>query len=931
MKSFLKKDKANGSLILGLFGVVFFLLLALFSKQTLSEDSLTLFALSRSQVYSEQEASVFALVLKILFFASLVPLLFSGYSLFKRNCAGFFVAFFYDIVLLSGLIAFQVFFSFLTSGSIALIIISFILLLAALALLFFRKKLLKGEEEPSTDSKETKNASVLSMVLFFADLLVFLSFFFVPLYNYKVETGETWFCIRDVLASGTHEIMDLILFFVFFAFLLFAIFYLIRSLSDFFQDRTLFLEKTETMTVVTVIAAVAFLLSGFIISFTKSLAGVSSYTIAYVPLLLAGTLATANSFIKGSQAKKEEAVSLKKKEKKGNFEPLLFVTLLTVITFLSLFLNVIVVTLTYGDTSKTFGITGIKLLSDFPSLGSGYQIIAFYLVVMMISSGLAFLWTIAAFLSRHPSYKKIAKTASYLNVSLLFFLAISGLYFSIAREINKGYLEQILEYYQLTDVSLDSCSYSMRSDAIYPFAGECLLVMMMILRHTCEEDNAKETEPVKEEAKKENPFVPEAEKNSLLSGLPLGEKDEEEEEEPKEKKESKGKSAEPEKEAAVAANPEEEKEKDFNPCPAFTLIDSKMNSYKADLERRMAKQASYPSLPGLMKFVVDYAKNSRLHLSYSEQTMASFIAGFGTARLSILQGMSGTGKTSLPKIFMEAISGDCDIVEVESSWKDKNELLGYYNEFSLMYTPRKFTQFLYKASLNPDIPTFLVLDEMNLSRIEYYFSDFLSLMENEEGKRELRLLNVPLYETKDGERVPYRSLKEGSILPIPQNVFFIGTANRDESTFVISDKVYDRAVTMNFEKRAPKVRNYSSPIPSSFYSYSTIHKLFQDALLKGTFDVEKEQVIGKVEALLSPFNISFGNRILNQMESFVALYEACFPDQDVRREAVETILLSKVVSKLEVKTIDDKDALAASFRNLGLKRCAEFIDRLSED
>jgi hypothetical protein len=156
------------------------------------------------------------------------------------------------------------------------------------------------------------------------------------------------------------------------------------------------------------------------------------------------------------------------------------------------------------------------------------------------------------------------------------------------------------------------------------------------------------------------------------------------------------------------------------------------------------------SLSDLVKFVVEYARDSRLHLSYREEDIATFVSGLGACRLTILQGMSGTGKTSLPKIFSEAIDGNCDIIEVESSWKDKNELLGYYNEFSRTYTPKKFTQALYKAALNPEIPTFIVLDEMNLSRIEYYFSDFLSLMENEENKREIKLINIKLSVKEEG-------------------------------------------------------------------------------------------------------------------------------------------------------------------------------------
>jgi MoxR-like ATPase len=332
-----------------------------------------------------------------------------------------------------------------------------------------------------------------------------------------------------------------------------------------------------------------------------------------------------------------------------------------------------------------------------------------------------------------------------------------------------------------------------------------------------------------------------------------------------------------------------------------------------------------------VNFVVNYAKNSRLHLSYTEQDIATFIAGLGACRLSILQGMSGTGKTSLPKIFTEAIGAECNIIEVESSWKDKNELIGYYNEFSKEFTPKKFTLALYKATLNQNVPTFIVLDEMNLSRIEYYFSDFLSLMENEEDKRFIKLVNVRLNKKVNGESVNYLSLIDGHTLKISPNVWFIGTANRDESTFVISDKVYDRAHTMNFTKRAHKVMDYTTPLNPIFYSYKDLSGLFAKAKNEQKFNAETNLIIKSVEQLLLPYNISFGNRILNQIEAFVKIYKACFPTKDVEAEAVESILLSKVVAKLEVKTIDNKDELLEAFEKLGLHRCVEFISKLDED
>lgn len=167
---------------------------------------------------------------------------------------------------------------------------------------------------------------------------------------------------------------------------------------------------------------------------------------------------------------------------------------------------------------------------------------------------------------------------------------------------------------------------------------------------------------------------------------------------------------------------------------------------------------------------------------------------------------------------------------------------------------------------------------------------------------------------------------------IPQNVWFIGTANRDESTFEISDKVYDRAATMNFNQRAPKVRNYSNPIESKYLSYDKFEKLLEKALKEQTFDLESVSYVNDVEALLRPYNISFGNRIMNQIEAYVKIYISCFTNsKELIDEALEDILLSKVVSKLEFKAVEDKESLISSFEKLKLFKCAEFVSKLNED
>lgn len=384
--------------------------------------------------------------------------------------------------------------------------------------------------------------------------------------------------------------------------------------------------------------------------------------------------------------------------------------------------------------------------------------------------------------------------------------------------------------------------------------------------------------------------------------------------------------------AEAPAEPEKKPFDIFDPCPAFTELDEKMPYFTEVLENKRERLFESPTLPDLVSYIVQYARDSKHHLFYTEENVATFLAGLGATKLTILQGMSGTGKTSLPKIVSEALMSVCDIVEIESSWRDKNELLGYYNEFNKVYTPKKFTQALYKACLNSDTLTFIVLDEMNLSRIEYYFSDFLSLMENDPDQREIKLLNTPLARFEEGEKIPYIALESGHTIKIPQNVWFIGTANRDESTYDISDKVYDRAHTMNFDKRAQKPAFYGDPIPARYLPAGELTRLFEKARSDLKIDIDKYPVIRKAEELLAPYNISFGNRIATQMEAFVSIYASCFTSSGVViHDAIDIIMLSKVVKKLEMKSVDDKETLAFEFSKIGLKRCSAFITSLKED
>jgi len=375
---------------------------------------------------------------------------------------------------------------------------------------------------------------------------------------------------------------------------------------------------------------------------------------------------------------------------------------------------------------------------------------------------------------------------------------------------------------------------------------------------------------------------------------------------------------------------EEEEKPKIDPIPAFSELDNRVPEFEQDLQQRRANLFRDVSLPKLIDHVIEYAKYSDEKLSYNSIEMRTFVAGLAASRLSILQGLSGTGKTSLPRAFMRAIDGLCEMVAVESSWRDKNELLGYYNEFSGKYTPKTFTQSLYKASLNSEVPTFIVLDELNLSRIEYYFSDFLSLMEEpRESNRRLKLFDVQLYPDSDEAR-EYLALDNGHTINIPTNLWFIATANRDESTFEISDKVYDRAQTINFYRRAIKAPDESREVAAKYVPYRTLRELFIQGEKSITFDAEQNTTIQKIEKLLQPYQVTFGNRILKQMETFVKVFVACCnnnnnPDELAKNilTAIDCIMFSKVLRKLEYKMIDDE--LVEEFTRLNLKKCVDFL------
>ena len=315
--------------------------------------------------------------------------------------------------------------------------------------------------------------------------------------------------------------------------------------------------------------------------------------------------------------------------------------------------------------------------------------------------------------------------------------------------------------------------------------------------------------------------------------------------------------------------------------PKLTSVD---NTYKDRDTRIMPKEDL--SLEELCNSFRNFAA-SKLGLYYTIDIVRQVFAGMATSKLIILEGISGTGKTSLAYALGKFFSFDSAIIPVQPSWKDRSELLGYYNEFTKKFNETEFLKALYVSTYRKDLNV-IVLDEMNLARIEYYFAEFLSVMEMREKESWL----VDLISTVD--KNDPKNLIGGKLL-IPQNVIFFGTANNDDSTFTISDMVYDRAISLFFDdKGRPFEAEMQEPLS---IPYSQIESLYAEA--KKQFAIS-EQMLDKFEDLdnfvIRKFKLAFGNRIMKQLETFVPTYIAC---GGTEVEAFDFIFTNKILKKFE--------------------------------
>ena len=317
---------------------------------------------------------------------------------------------------------------------------------------------------------------------------------------------------------------------------------------------------------------------------------------------------------------------------------------------------------------------------------------------------------------------------------------------------------------------------------------------------------------------------------------------------------------------------------------------------------------------------------SRLKLYYDATLLRPFFAGLACGKLIILQGISGTGKTSLAYAWGKFVKKDSCVASVQPSWKDKTELLGYFNEFTKKFTETEVLAELYRASFDDDIHT-IILDEMNIARVEYYFAEMLSVLEipaRDEWNIELVTSAWP----DDPKKIVRGKLR------LPGNLWYIGTINNDDSTYMVTDKVYDRAMPIDIDTKIDPYECRDQEAMNINSSY--LESLFHDAMKK--FPVSKEN-LEKVKELddyvITHFRISFGNRIMKQLNTFVPVYVACGGEEIA---GIDYFIAKKIFRKFEQLNIsfirDELDPfisyLNKNFGKKAMKECIAYIERIKK-
>ena len=319
------------------------------------------------------------------------------------------------------------------------------------------------------------------------------------------------------------------------------------------------------------------------------------------------------------------------------------------------------------------------------------------------------------------------------------------------------------------------------------------------------------------------------------------------------------------------------------------------------------------------------------HLSYSKSTISRYVASLLAKPFIILTGLTGSGKTKLAQAFAQFLCANQEqyaIVPVGADWTNRDPLLGYpdsLNPSNYFMPETGVLQLMQRALADESLPFFLILDEMNLSHVERYFADFLSVMESDD--------KIRLHDNNEIADID-------KTIPFPKNLLIIGTVNIDETTHMFSPKVLDRAHTIEFRINEDEM--------SSFFNANGSIKLeplegkgkemaaaflelkMRDKSLHGLTKEKVTTALLEFFNKLKPLGAEFGYRTGNEIQSFIASLELLDEEsleelgEESFNEKVNTYLDYAIVQKLLPKLHGSRKKLIKPLIALG-RLCAQEI------
>jgi 5-methylcytosine-specific restriction endonuclease McrBC GTP-binding regulatory subunit McrB len=349
---------------------------------------------------------------------------------------------------------------------------------------------------------------------------------------------------------------------------------------------------------------------------------------------------------------------------------------------------------------------------------------------------------------------------------------------------------------------------------------------------------------------------------------------------------------------------------------------------------------------GTMEHIYDYYEAQGYF--FSREILTRYFLSLKTKPFAILTGISGTGKTKIAQVFAEYMCQGLSseekakriaFVPVRPDWMDNKGLLGYYNLLDEKYHATPILHILLEASAHQDKPYFVILDEMNLAKVEQYFSDFLSIMESRTtgnlSGEPLCLHSATKAETPDGRVIPQRII-------IPPNVYFSGTVNVDESTYMFSPKVLDRANVIEFND--VDLANYEKGIASAdgciLKEQDVREKLLPmagetpfcnkaDYTRAQEMDSDTGVCLSTILEILHPHNLHFGYRVVNEIAQFILHASDMLQDFNLE-ETLDIQILQKILPKFHGTQAKLEEPLGKLLAFCKGKNTASYESLLSE-